>query len=171
MDSVLEIFDRKVAELKAQGRLSEPSPSQAQTPVQVETVATSEPSPAPPLSLPVSQPVEVSTLPPSTLSADEVRQAIDTLIRHCTTWGDLPIGEYIRDHRERWRTRKGLPGIADELCGMVEMMIELHPDQGSRIPTEAARAVCSWIEYRDLERISNQEYRDRLAQCWNALRK
>ncbi len=163
MGRLMEICDKVIAELETSGKLS----------VTQDQVNRIEPTPSPNPSRPISQPVEVEPdfqLPPSPLSDTEVRQAIDALIRHCQTWGDLPIGQYIRLHPERWRTRGGLPGIADEYAGMVEMMTELHADQGSRIPTEAARAVCSWIEYRDLERISNQEYRNHLQACWDALR-
>ncbi|HQQ00103.1 MAG TPA: hypothetical protein PLY86_16745 [bacterium] len=93
-----------------------------------------------------------------------VRQSIQQLIDHAEHFQAGEIATYIRDHAERW------PVLGDEYSGMVEMMIGLHPDRANRIPEQAARAVYYWIEYRDLERIGNQEYRDRLQTCWDVLR-
>ena len=172
MGRLMEICDRVIAEMEASGaspvtlwpvKQAEPRPLRAQstgiTPGPVSSAGRTEPE-----SLrdhPAHNPTPVS-LP--------VRDSIAALLAHCARWGDSTIGAFIQGHPERWRTRNGLPGIADQYSGMVEMMTELHPDQADRIPTEAARMVIAWIEYRDLERISNGEYRDRLAQCWERLR-
>ncbi len=121
-----------------------------ETPVRSEPSPGSVPSPSP------SGPA-APTVP--------IQEGIAALIEHCRRWGDEDIRLHIETHPGSW-SRWGL-----DYSGIMEMMTELHPNQANRIPTEAARAVIAWIEYRDLERISNQEYREILGACWERLQK
>jgi len=171
MGRLMEICDKVIAELETSGALPvtpgpvsrcEPRPLPAQS-------SRVEPRPIAPVAQPEPTPLRDHPTDTPTAVFLPVRESIAALLAHCARWGDETIGAYIQSHPERWRTRNGLPGIADQYVGMVEMMTGLHRDQADRIPEQAARAVIAWLEYRDLERISNEEYRDRLAQCWEGL--
>ncbi len=129
-----------------------------------------------PISTPVSRPEsdQVAAVPAD--MPTDIRFAIGRLVAHCERWGDTAIADQIRNHPERWddtRDESGalvIEGYGRQYLGMIHDMTDMHPDAANRIPEQAARAVCSWIEHRDLELISNQEYRDQLASCWDALR-
>jgi hypothetical protein len=74
------------------------------------------------------------------------------------------VVQYIETHSDR------RPEWVREYTGLARWMDEDHPGRGSIPCVLAAEAVCLWIVYRDLERLSIDEYRTRLANLWEDLR-
>ncbi len=166
MESLMAICDRVIAEMEHKAAVpvtQEAQPRPAVSPSRTEPVQVG--------TVPTSEPVPVRDHPA------EIRCAIGKLIAHAERWGDTVVVNQIRNHPERWddiRDEDGalvIEGYGRQFLGMVNDMTDAYPHAVTRIPEQAARCVCLWIQHRDLELLPYAEYRRGLDQAWAALRK
>ncbi|GAG00035.1 unnamed protein product [marine sediment metagenome] len=100
----------------------------------------------------------------SPLETSESTESIDFVVTTARNLFGEEVARYIREHADR------RPEWLKEYHGLAEWMNKEYPRRG-RLPWDlAARVVVLWIYYRDLEALSIDEYRKRLANLWEDLR-